>query len=98
MNIHLLKEDTHLYRIFRERVSLPEQDKAVGIMAGKIPKERFAEMVGWLFPLIGNDDRETMTSIWQMMMPAPAFAGVQDLIKKAIGPEWDELTQRIPTL
>ena len=98
MNIHLLKEDTHLYRIFRERVSLPEQGKAVGIMAGKIPKERFAEMVGWLFPLIGNDDRETMTLIWQMVLPAPAFAGLKELIRKSIGSDWAELSRRIPTL
>jgi len=98
MNIHLLKEDTHLYRIFRERISLPEQGNAVGIMAGKIPKERYAEMVGWLFPLIGNDDRETMTRIWQMMMPAPVFAGVKELIRKSIGNDWAELARRIPAI
>ena len=98
MNIHLLKEDTHLYRIFRERISLPEQGKAVSIMASKIPKERFAEMVGWLFPLIGPADREDMTRIWQMVLPAPAFAGVKELIRKSIGSDWAELARRIPTL
>jgi len=99
MNIHLLKEDTHLYRIFRERISLPEQGKAVGIMAGRIPKERFAEMVGWLFPLIGPEDREDMTRIWQMVLPAPAFAGVKELMRKAVSSsDWAELTRRIPTL
>ncbi len=99
MNIHLLKEDTHLYRIFRERIPLPEQGKAVGIMASKIPKERYAEMVGWLLPLVGNDDREDMTRIWQMVLPAPAFAGVKELIRKSIGSsDWTELARRIPNL
>jgi Hemerythrin HHE cation binding domain len=98
LNIHLGKEDTHLYRIFKERVSLPEQGKAVGIMASMIPQERFQEAVAWLFPLLGSDDRETMTRIWQMLMPAPAFAGVKELIKNAIGSDWAELTRRIPTL
>jgi len=98
MNIHLNKEDTHLYRIFRERISLPEQGKAVSIMAGTIPRERFADLVAWLFPLIGNDDRENMTRIWQMVLPAPAFAGVKELIRKATGSDWAELTRRIPTL
>jgi hypothetical protein len=98
LNIHLGKEDTHLYRIFRERISLPDQGRAVGIMASTIPPERFPDLVGWLFPLIGNDDRENMTRIWQMVMPAPAFAGVKELIKKSIGSDWDELTRRIPTL
>ncbi len=67
-------------------------------MASRIPKERFADMVGWLFPLIGHDDRETMTRIWQMMMPAPAFAGVKELIRKSIGSDQAELSRRIPTL
>jgi len=38
LDIHLDKEDTHLYRIFRERISLHEQEKAPGIMAGIIPR------------------------------------------------------------
>jgi hemerythrin-like domain-containing protein len=96
--IHLDKEDAHLYRIFREKLSPAEQVEALTIMAGKIPQKRFSEVVTWLFPLIGIDDRVNMTRIWQMVLPAPAFAGVKDLIKTAIGPEWGELTKRIPTL
>jgi hypothetical protein len=98
LNIHLDKEDTHLYRIFKERVSLPDQGKAIGIMSSTVPKERFPELVAWMFPLMGNDDRENMTRIWQMVMPAPTFAGVKELIKKAIVGDWAELTRRIPTL
>lgn len=98
LDIHLDKEDTHLYRIFREQISLPEQGKAMSIMAGMIPQDRFPEVVAWLFPLIGNDDRENMTRIWQMVLPPPAFAGVKDLIKKSIGSDWGELTRRIPGL
>lgn len=99
MNIHLLKEDTHLYRIFRERIPLPEQGRAVGIVAGKIPKERFAEVVGWLMPLVGPADREDMTRIWQMVLPAPLFAGVKELIRKAVGSsDWADLARRIPDL
>ena len=98
LNIHLDKEDAHLYRIFRERIAIPDQKKALGIMAGTIPQERFADVVTWLYPLIGHDDRENMTRIWQIMMPAPVFAGTKELIKKAIANDWAELTRRIPTL
>ena len=98
LNIHLYKEDTHLYRIFKERIPVPDQGKAVGMMAGTIPPERFPDVVEWLFPLIGNDDRENMTRIWQMVMPTPAFAGVKELIKMSVGSDWAELTRRIPTL
>ena len=96
--IHLDKEDAHLYRIFREKLSPAEQVEALTIMAGKIPQKRFPEVVTWLYPLIGIDDRVNMTRIWQMVLPAPVFAGVKGLIQKAIGPDWGELTQRIPNL
>ena len=96
--IHLYKEDTHLYRIFRERIPLPQQGKAVGIMASAVPQERFSEVVMWLVPLLEQEDRENMIQIWHTMMPAPAFAGVKELIKKAVGSDWAELTRRIPTL
>ena len=98
LDIHLGKEDTHLYRIFRERIPLPEQGKAVGIMSSTVPRERFPELIAWIFPLLGHDDRENMTRIWQMVMPPPAFAGVKELIRKAVGNDWAELTRRIPTL
>jgi hemerythrin-like domain-containing protein len=98
LDIHLDKEDTHLYRIFRERIPMPEQGQAVGIMSGNVPRERFPELVAWLFPLIGHDDRENMTRIFQMVMPAPVFAGVKEQIKRAVGADWAELTRRIPTL
>jgi Hemerythrin HHE cation binding domain len=98
LTCHLGKEDTHLYRIFKERIPMPDQGKAMVIMSGTIPKERFAELVAWLYPLIGNDDRENMTRIWQMVMPAPVFAGIKELIRKAIGSDWAELSRRIPGL
>lgn len=98
LDIHLGKEDAHLYRIVRERVSMPDQGKAVGIMANEVPQERFPELVAWMYPLLGNDDRENMTRIWQMVMPPPAFDQAKLLIQKAIGNEWAELTRRIPTL
>jgi hypothetical protein len=35
-----------------------------------------------------------MTRISQMVMPAPAFAGVKELIKRTIGSDWGEPTCR----
>jgi hypothetical protein len=98
LDLHLRKEDVHLYGLFRERVPMPEQSKAVGIMASTVPQDRFPELVEWMFPLIGHDDRENMTRIWQMVMPAPAFAAAKQLIQKTIGEDWEELTRRIPNL
>jgi hypothetical protein len=95
---HLDSEEAHLYRIFNERVSLPNQGAIIGKMAQKIPQERFPEVVAWIYPLIGPDDRENMTRIWWQALPASAFAGVTKLIHAAIGNDWAELTRRIPEI
>ena len=98
LDIPLAKEEAPLYRLVRERVPVPEQVKALGTMSSAVPQDRFPEVVVWLYPLIGPDDRENMTRIWQMVMPPPVFAQVKLLIQKAIGSDWAELVQRIPTL
>jgi hypothetical protein len=98
LDIHLDKEDAHVYRLIRERVSIPDQGKALGVMSGAVPQDRFPDVVAWMFPLIGDDDRENMTRIWQMVLPPPVFAQVKQLIQKAIGKDWAELARRIPSL
>ena len=99
LNMHLGKEDSHLYRIFRERIPVPDQVKVLTVMASSIPRERFPEVVAWLYPLISPQDRETMTRIWQTALPPPLFVGAKELIRKAIGSDdWAELTRRIPDL
>jgi hypothetical protein len=98
LDLHLDKEDAHMYRLVRERVSLPDQGKAVGIMSSVAPQERFPEVVAWMFPLMDHNDRENMTRIWMMVMPPPAFSRAKQLIHEAIGDDWAELTRRIPEL
>ena len=98
LDIHLAKEDAHLYRIIRERVSVPDQARAVGVMAGTVPPERNPELIAWMFPLLGDDDRENMTRIWQHVMPADAFTGAVQLVQQAIGDDFAELARRIPEL
>lgn len=95
---HLMKEDELLYPLMREQIPAPDQGKAVGIMSSTVPQNRFPEVVRWMFPLMDNNDRENMTRIWQMVMPAPAFINAKQLIQEAIGNEWKELTRRIPEL
>jgi hypothetical protein len=98
LDIHLEKEEAHLYRIFNERISAPEQGAIIGKMAQKIPNDRFAEFVGWLFPLLGADDRENMARIMRQALPPPVFAGATRLIRAAIGTDWEDLVRRIPEL
>lgn len=98
LDMHLKKEDAHLYRLVKERVPSEELAKAAGVMSGAVPQDRFPDVIAWEFPLIGIGDRENMTRILQMVLPPPVFANVKLVIQKAIGDDWAELTQRIPNL
>lgn len=95
---HVDKEDEHLYKIVGARFELPVQGQIVGRMAGMVPPERMPELIGWMFPLMGHDDRENMTRIWQTVMPPEAFGGAAHLIQETLGADWAELTRRIPSL
>jgi iron-sulfur cluster repair protein YtfE (RIC family) len=98
LDIHLNKEEAHLYRVYGERISMAEQLAINGKMAGEIPQDRFPELIMWLYALIGPDDRENMTRIWQQSMPAQVFSQVAGLIRSAIGTDWKDLAYRIPDL
>lgn len=77
---------------------MPDQAKAVGLMAESAPRDRFPEVVAWMFPLIGNDDRENLTRIWRQVMPPEAFGGVVMLIRQTLGDDFAELERRVPDL
>jgi hypothetical protein len=96
LDLHLDKEDAHMYRLISDRVPLPEQGQALGKMGTDMPPERFPEFVNWMFPLIGTEDRVNMTNGWQMGMPPEVFAGTARLIEGAVGDDWPDLARRIP--
>ena len=98
LDTHLAKEDAHLFRIMRERVSVPDQVKAVGIMSSKMPGTRVPEFNAWIYPLLGDDDRENFTRALMMLMPWEAFAPSIPLIRQATGDGFAELTRRMPEL
>ena len=98
LNIHLNKEEAHLYRIFNERIPMPEQASIMGEMAQQVPQDRFPDVVTWLFPLLGPNDRENMVRIWQQSLPNPVFTNIVKLVQATIGNDWAELTRRIPEL
>lgn len=98
LRIHLDKEEAHLYRIFDERVPMPDQGAVVGKMSQEVPPERFPEFIGWLFPLLGPGDRENMVRIFRQALPEPKFAGAVGLIRSAVGNDWADLVRRIPEL
>jgi hypothetical protein len=95
LELHLDKEDAHMYRLLGERIPLPEQGRATGLMAAHSPQDRFPEVVAWMFPLIGHEDRVMMTRSWQMGMPPEGFAMATQLIEQTIGDDWPALARDI---
>ncbi len=93
---HLNKEEAHLYRIFNERIPITEQATIVANMSKEIPPDRFPEVVRWLYPLIGLDDRENMVRLSKQIMPPPMFDTVTRLVREAIGNDWAALVARVP--
>jgi hypothetical protein len=87
-----------MYRLLQERVSPPDLGQAIGRMGSDAPEERFPEIVAWMFPLMGTEDRVSMALAWKAGMPGPAFAGASLLIKKAIGEGWAEMIGVSPDL
>jgi len=98
LDLHLDKEDAHMYRLIGERVPVSEQGTALGLMASHAPQDRFPEVVAWMFPLIGQADRVNMTRSWQMGMPPEGFAMAAQLIEHAVGDDWPELANSVPEL
>lgn len=71
----------------------------VGRMASKVPPQLMPQMVNWLYHLVNQDDRVTMTAVWKALMPEEVFAGVKQLIQGAVTTDdWSELTKRVPGL
>ena len=98
LDLHLDKEDAHMYRLIGERVPVSEQGTALGLMASHAPQDRFPEVVAWMFPLIGQADRVSMTRSRQMGMPPQGFAMAAQLIEHAVGDDWPELANSVPEL
>ena len=77
---------------------MPDQVKAVGIMSSTMPGSRVPEFNAWIYPLLGDDDRENFTRALQMLMPWEDFAPSIPQIREATGDGFAELARRIPEL
>ncbi len=99
LRLHLDKEDSFLYPLLREHLSMPAQFSMVGHMSSSIPAEKSSMFVQWMFPLINLEERAVMAGIWKVLMPPNVFEMFKSLIRKAIpSGEWTDLVQRSPDL
>jgi hemerythrin-like domain-containing protein len=98
LDLHLHKEEVHLYRLFVDRLSESEQGEAVGIFTDALPRDRFADFVNWLFPLVDTEDRARIVRVWQVAMPSQAFTGTMGLVQRVLGDDYRDLARVVPQL
>jgi hemerythrin-like domain-containing protein len=85
LDMHLHKEEVHLYRLFVDRLSTSEQAEAVGVFTDALPIDRFGDFVNWLFPLVTVEDQARVVRVWQVAMPPNLFAGSMALVQRVLG-------------
>ena len=95
LDLHLAKEDHQVYGLIRERIRLPEERGMVGTVSGMVPRERFPEVVAWIFPLLGPVDQQNLVEVFRMLMPEEVFTGVAGLVRSAMGADWPALAARL---
>ena len=98
LRIHLDKEDAYIYPVLGQRLTDDEQLAIVNTMASKVPPEKFAAIIQWLFPLLNLEDQVLVTKAWSSLMPPQVFAGVKRLIEGATGENWVVITRKVPEL
>ena len=97
LDVHLGKEDAQVYPLIVDTLSPEEQGQILGALSGRVPRDRFPEVVAWLFPLVGLDDRATMARIYQRVQPPEVVAGLMGIVRGAIGDdEYAALAAEVP--
>jgi hypothetical protein len=99
LDLHLAKEDAQVYPLVEEGTSLDEQGAILGRLSGRVPRDRFPEVVAWLFPLVDIEDRATMARIYQRVQPPEVVAGLMGIVRGAIGDDdYAALAAAVPGL
>jgi iron-sulfur cluster repair protein YtfE (RIC family) len=98
LRIHLDKEDAYIYPVLEQRLTDDDQVAIINTMASKVPPEKFAAVIKWLFPLLNLEDQVLVTKAWSSVMPPQVFAGVKRLIEGATGQNWALITNKVPEL
>lgn len=99
LDLHLGKEDAQVYPLLVENLSPAEQGQVLGALSGRVPRDRFPEVVAWLFPLVDLEDRATMARIYQRVQPPEVVVGLMGIVRGAIGDDdYAALAAAVPGL
>ncbi|PSR89630.1 Zinc finger protein BRUTUS-like [Actinidia chinensis var. chinensis] len=62
---HVHREEVELWPLFRECLSIEEQEKIVGCMLGRTRAEILQEMIPWLMASLTPEEQLAMMSLWR---------------------------------
>lgn len=61
---HVNHEEIELWPLFREHLSLKEQEKIIGCMLGRTRAETLQEMIPWLMAFLTVEEQNALMSVW----------------------------------
>ncbi|KAL4584008.1 hypothetical protein LXL04_008597 [Taraxacum kok-saghyz] len=70
---HVDHEEIELWPLFREHLSVKEQEKIVGCMLGRTRAETLQEMIPWLMTFLTVEEQNAMMSLWQKVTKNTMF-------------------------
>ncbi len=99
INAHLTMEENELVPFCDEHIPFDEQASISGKMSAEVPRDQMPAILGWMFKLQDQSEREGYLRVLGSVMPPQAFQGVRGIAKDAISAkDWIDLTQRMPEL
>lgn len=98
LDLHLHKEEVHMFPLLEERLAPAELGEAVSQLGSVYPLDELPDFVRWLFRLASVGDRENVLRAWHQALPTPIFAGIVREVRVTIGDDFAELARRIPEL
>ncbi|KAI7738980.1 hypothetical protein M8C21_010447 [Ambrosia artemisiifolia] len=70
---HVRNEEVELWPLFREHLSLKEQEKVIGCMLGRMRAETLQEMIPWLMSSLTVEEQNALMSLWRKVTKNTMF-------------------------
>ncbi|KAI3726913.1 hypothetical protein L1987_66720 [Smallanthus sonchifolius] len=70
---HANSEELELWPLFREHLSLKEQEKIIGCMLGRTRAETLQEMIPWLMASLTVEEQNALMSLWRKVTKNTMF-------------------------
>ncbi|KAJ0755039.1 putative transcription factor C2H2 family [Helianthus annuus] len=70
---HVRHEEVELWPLFREHLSLKEQENVIGCMLGRTRAETLQEMIPWLMSSLTAEEQNALMSLWRKVTKNTMF-------------------------